>query len=199
MTKLFLSLLVTFALTLTAYAGTPGDGTILKVKTDQSTISWTGKKVTGKHHGIVNIKEGSLSLNDKGVLTGGNFIIDMPTITVLDLEGNGKANLEKHLKSDDFFGVETFPTASLNVKNAKATGNNTYDVTADLTIKGITHEITFPASVSVEGKEATAKAEIKIDRSLFDVRYGSGKFFENLGDKTIYDEFELQVTLVAAR
>lgn len=195
MTKLFLSLLFVAATTLVATAGNPGDGIVLKVKTDKSSIAWTGKKVTGQHNGSVNIKDGNLVIED-GIITGGAFTIDMNSITVLDLQDKGKANLEGHLKSDDFFGVEAYPVATLKIKDSKSKGKGAYDFTADLTIKGITNTITFPAQVTFSGSEVMANADIKVDRSLYNVRYGSGKFFENLGDKTIYDEFELKVKLV---
>lgn len=197
MMKTFFTMVIAAFFAITAQAGNPVDGTF-KVKADQSVITWKAEKVTGKHHGKISIKEGSLQF-EKDVFKGGSFIIDMPSIVVEDLQGQGKSNLEGHLKSDDFFGVETFPTATLVVKNAVAKGNGNYDVTGDLTIKGKTHPITFPATITHDGKTATAKAEIKIDRSLYDVKYGSGKFFDNLGDKTIYDEFELSVSLVAAQ
>nr|MDQ3017685.1 YceI family protein [Bacteroidota bacterium] len=116
-----------------------------------------------------------------------------------DLQGEGKGKLEGHLKSPDFFSIESHPTAIFVVKKAVAKGKGVYDVTGDLTIKGITNTVTFPTTVNVSGKEVTAKANIKIDRSQYDVRYGSGKFFENLGDKTIYDDFDLAVTLVAVQ
>ena len=106
-------------------------------------------------------------------------------------EGEYKGKLEGHLKSDDFFGVETHPTAKLVFTDVKASGKNSYEVTGDLTIKGITKPVTF--DVSVYGSKATAT--MKVDRSLYDVKYGSGAFFDNLGDKTIYDEFDLVVDL----
>ena len=196
MSKLFFSALLTIVFAAAAIAGNPTSGPIFKVKTDKSTIAWVGKKVTGKHNGTVSIKEGSLTLND-GVLTGGSFNIDMSSITVLDLQGEGKSKLENHLKSDDFFGVEKHPTATLYIRNATSKGNGLYDVTADLSIKGVTKEVNFPVQLAFEGTLVKATADFKIDRSQFDVRYGSGKFFENLGDKTIFDDFELSVSLVA--
>ena len=195
MNKLFYSLLfVAFAIA--AHAGNPGEGVTLKVKTAESTIGWTGKKVTGKHHGTIDIKEGAINLSD-GVLTGGSFVIDMTSITVSDLTGNSKGKLEGHLKSDDFFGVEIFPTATLVVTEAIAKGDHQYDIKANLTIKGITNPVQFAAIVKPEGGKIKATANIIVDRTLYNVRYGSGKFFEDLGDSTISDEFELNVNLVA--
>lgn len=197
MSRLFFSMLFLTVFAFAAQAGNPGDETVVKVKANQSTVLWTARKVTGQHNGSINIKDGSLTLK-KGKLTGGTFTIDMPSISVLDLQDKGKASLEGHLKSDDFFGVDAHPTATLVVKDVKSKGDGLYDVTGDFTIKGFTNTITFPAQVTVNGKEVTATANLKIDRSQYNVKYGSGKFFENLGDKTINDEFDLNVKLVAA-
>jgi len=194
MSKLIFSLLFTASF-VAAHAGNPDQGNTVKVNTTASTIVWTAKKVTGKHNGTVTIKEGHLDIND-GVLTGGSFVIDMTSITVTDLQGGGKAKLEGHLKSDDFFSVETFPTATLVITEAQAKGDGNYDIKADLTIKGITNPIQFSAVVKPEGNLIKATADIKVDRTLYDVRYGSGKFFSNLGDNMINDEFELAVSLV---
>jgi polyisoprenoid-binding protein YceI len=160
-----------------------------KIKIENSTVIWNAKKVTGQHEGTISLKEGTL-LFEGDKLTGGHFVVDMSTITVTDLEGGSKGKLEGHLKSDDFFGVEKHPTATLNITNVKHNGN-TYAVTADLTIKSITNSITFDMIV----KDNTAAAALKIDRSKFDVRYGSPSFFNDLQDKAIYDEFDLNVNL----
>jgi polyisoprenoid-binding protein YceI len=182
-------------LTLTAQAGNPDTEGIVKVNTTTSKIEWTAKKVTGKHNGSVNIKSGSLKIND-GVLTGGSFTIDMESIKVLDLQGESAGKLERHLKSDDFFSVATHTTAKLEIIQVAPKGNGAYAVSANLTIKGITHPVNFTTTVTPLGKKYQAKANIVVDRSLYDVKYGSGKFFDNLGDKTIYDEFDLVVSLV---
>ena len=195
MTKFFFSILFTISALIT-HAGNPGEGTPIKVKTGESIVAWTAKKVTGKHNGSIAIKEGQLNIID-GILTGGSFVIDMTSITVLDLQGGSKAKLENHLKSSDFFNVDTFSTATLVVTDAKVTGIGQYDIKADLTIKGITHPIEFTAVVKPEGQSYIATAEIKVDRTLYDVRYGSKKFFPGIGDSMIFDEFDLSVTLVA--
>lgn len=166
------------------------------IDTQKSEVSWKGEKVTGEHIGTINLQEGTLMLED-GTLVGGSFTIDMNTITTTDLEGEDKGKLEGHLKSDDFFGVQSYPTAKLNITNVEAKGNNKYEITGDLTIKETTQEVTFPATVTTQENQVTADASITINRSKYDVRYGSGSFFDDLGDKTIYDEFHLQVSLVA--
>ena len=156
------------------------------IKIESSSVTWKGYKVTGSHKGSIALKEGQLTFKDEK-LVGGEFVIDMSTIENTDMEGDYKAKLEGHLKSDDFFGVEKFPTASLVFKKVKSTGKNSYEVTADLTIKDNTNPVTF--DISIYGNKATAN--IKIDRTKFDVRYGSTSFFDNLQDKAIYDEFDL--------
>jgi polyisoprenoid-binding protein YceI len=162
----------------------------------KSTVNWKGEKVTGEHVGFINIKSGDLEIKD-GQLVGGEFVIDMASIESTDLTGEYKGKLEGHLKSDDFFGVATYPIASLNITKVKATNKNgSYEVTADLTIKDITKSITFTTTlVNTEGL-IYANSNIIIDRSEYDVKYGSGSFFDDLGDKTIYDDFTLTVNLV---
>jgi len=160
------------------------------VKTDESTVMWKAYKVTGSHTGTVQLTEGNLSF-DENILVGGNFAVDMTSLISTDLEGEYKGKLEGHLKSDDFFGVETHPSSTLVFTEVKPTGKNSYEVTGDLTIKGITKPVTF--DLSVYGNKATAS--VKVDRAEYNVRYGSGSFFDNLGDKTIYDEFDLVVDL----
>jgi len=162
-----------------------------KVDASKSTINWVGKKVTGSHEGTIALKEGALIFKGKK-LVGGNFTVDMTTINTTDLDGKGKANLDGHLKSDDFFGVEKFPTATLVFKSIGEKGNNIYSVTADLTIKGKTESIKF--DITVAGNTATTT--LKVDRTKYDIKYGSGSFFSDLGDKTIYDDFDLTVKLV---
>jgi len=160
------------------------------IKTEQSKLTWKGYKVTGSHEGLINIKSGELVFEgDK--LTGGTFIVDMTTLVSTDLSGDYKGKLEGHLKSDDFFGVEKFPEAKLEFSKVEATGKNSYKVTGNLTIKGKTNPVTF--DFSVYGNKANAT--LKVDRSKYDVKYGSGSFFSNLGDKTIYDEFDLVADL----
>jgi polyisoprenoid-binding protein YceI len=160
------------------------------VKADASKVVWKGYKVTGSHEGTINIQSGVLIMeNDK--LTGGEFVIDMSSILVTDLEGEYKGKLEGHLKSDDFFGVESHPTATLVFTEVTASGKNAYNVTGDLTIKGKTNPVSF--AISIYGQKATAN--LKIDRSKYDVRYGSTSFFDGLKDKAIYDEFDLVADL----
>ncbi len=185
-----ISIFVLSLITGIAAANNPGEITKKTIKKDASQVTWKAYKVTGSHMGNVQLQEGALEF-DGDQLVGGNFVVDMTSIIATDLEGDSKAKLEGHLKSDDFFGVEKHPKANLVFTNVEATGKNSYQVTGDLTIKGITKPITF--DMSVYGSKATAN--LKVDRAAYNVRYGSGSFFDNLGDKTIYDEFDLVVDL----
>ncbi|WP_343487814.1 YceI family protein [Allomuricauda sp. d1] len=189
MKKTLLSLALTTVFAATAMDN-PIDGEKKEVNTEKSTVTWKGYKVTGSHHGTIALKSGALEF-DGEKLIGGEFVVDMSTLTNNDLEGDYKGKLEGHLKSDDFFGVQSHPTSKLVFTDVNADGKNSYKVTGDLTIKGITKPVTF--DVSVYGSKATAT--LTVDRSKYDVRYGSGSFFDNLGDKTIYDDFELVADL----
>jgi len=162
-----------------------------KVNVATSKISWVGKKVTGQHGGTVNLKDGALVFKGKK-LAGGTFTVDMNSLVATDLKaGEGKEKLEGHLKSADFFGTDQFATSKLVFKTIASKGKNVYTVTADLTIKDKTNPVTF--DITVNGN--TASASLKVDRTKYDIKYGSGSFFDNLGDKTIYDDFELNVAL----
>lgn len=192
--KLFASFAIV-ALLMAAFTS-PEKITAYNVDAEQSSVQWTGRKVTGEHTGKIKIKEGSLDMEGKK-LVGGNFVIDMNTIENEDLSGEYKGKLEGHLKSDDFFGVATYPTARLVITDVKAKKGDNYEITGDLTIKDITHEVSFPATVKASGEQVVADAKIVVDRAKYNVRYGSDSFFDNLGDKVIYDDFDLEVSLVA--
>ena len=169
-----------------------------KVSTDDSKVEWVGKKVTGQHNGAIALKGGRLEMEGEQ-LVGGLFTIDMTSIEVLDLTDDSKGKLEGHLKSGDFFGVEKFPTATFVITKAVPQGTGAYKIVGNITIKGKTEEIQFPATVEEKDGNIIAAATLSIDRSKFDVRYGSGSFFDNLGDKTIYDNFDLTISLVASK
>lgn len=157
----------------------------------KSQLKWTGKKVSGEHWGYINLKSGSISLKD-GKIASGKFVIDMPTMSVKDMEpGEWHDKLLGHLKSDDFFSTNKNKEAVLVITGGEAFINGEAKVTGKLTIKGITHPIAFTAKKSGSGYTAV----VTVDRTLYDIKYGSGKFFEGLGDKMIYDDFTLEVTL----
>jgi polyisoprenoid-binding protein YceI len=161
-----------------------------KIDAATSTIEWLGKKVTGQHNGTVNFKDGAIVFKGKK-LTGGTFTVDMTSLTATDLQGEWQGKLNGHLKADDFFGTDKFPTATLVFKKIATKSANFYTVTADLTIKGITKPVTF--DLTVNGNSATTA--FKVDRTKYDIKYNSKSFFESIGDKAIYDEFELTVAL----
>lgn len=183
-------IVIVLVVSLLTFSFTTSYGKRLERTIKKSKVVWKGYKVTGSHQGTIDLQQGSLIFeNDK--LMGGTFIIDMTTITNTDQEGEYKQKLEGHLKSDDFFGTEKFPTATLALKKVKSTGKNSYIVTGDLTIKEITKTIDFDFSLY----ENKANATLKVNRAEYDVRYGSNSFFDNLKDKAIYDEFDLVVDL----
>lgn len=161
-----------------------------KIDASKSTVEWVGKKVTGQHNGTVNFKDGALVFKGKK-LKGGTFTVDMTSLTATDLTGEYLGKLNGHLKSEDFFGTEKFPTATLVFKKIGTKSANVYTVTADLTIKGITKPVTF--DITVNGNTATTA--FNVDRTKYDIKYGSKSFFESIGDKAISDEFELKVAL----
>ena len=158
----------------------------------KSTVKWVGKKVTGSHEGNISIKEGHIHFDDNA-FTGGNIVIDMSTIECTDLDGDSKQNIENHLSSDDFFGVKKYPTATLEVISAEKVkySKNKYRVKGILEIKNIKNDVEFEVVID----NSLAKVELVIDRTKYDIKYGSGSFFDNLGDKMIYDDFNLSVSL----
>jgi polyisoprenoid-binding protein YceI len=162
------------------------------VNSDESEVKWTGSKITGSSHmGTVKISEGGIQVAG-GKVSGGKFTIDMTSINVTDLDGSMKQKLEGHLKNEDFFNVEKFKTARLEI-----TGVDGDNINANLTIKDKTHPVTFPAKVVMNADGSmTATAKIEVDRAKYDVRYGSDSFFDNLGDKTINDIIEFEVKIV---
>ncbi|NUM50765.1 MAG: YceI family protein [Flavobacteriales bacterium] len=170
-----------------------------KADTKTSKMEWVGKKVTGQHNGEINVKNGELTLK-KGNIVKGNFTIDMQSIVTLDLQGEWKEKLEGHLKSADFFDVEKHNTASFTITGSEAKADekgNTHVIKGNLTIKGITKPLSFPAKVTVKDSKLVAIADIIINRTDYDIKYGSGKFFEGLGDKMIYDDFEIKLNFGA--
>jgi polyisoprenoid-binding protein YceI len=161
-----------------------------KIDVEKSKINWVGKKVTGEHSGTVNFQEGTLMFKDKKV-AGGNFTVDMTSLTATDLSGEWRDKLDGHLKADDFFGTDKFKTSTLKFTKIANKGNGVYTVTADLTIKGITNPVTFDLTV----KGNTATSSFKVDRTKYGIKYNSKSFFESIGDKAIYDDFDLTINL----
>jgi polyisoprenoid-binding protein YceI len=166
-----------------------------KVDASKSSITWVGKKLTGSHNGTIDLQSGALSFNGKK-LAGGNFVIDMTTIK----DADKSANLEKHLKADDFFGTDKFASSTFTIKKVAGNGN-TVNVTGDLTIKGITNSITFPATLvwNADGSVTASADKVSVDRTKYGIKYKSKSIFPDVGDKMINDEFELAIKLVAKK
>jgi len=166
---------------------------------NNSTVIWTGSKPTGSHTGNVSIKSGYLTF-DHGRLVGGNFTIDMTSITCTDIEKESKNKyFVEHLKDEDFFDVTEFPEANLNIKKVKRLNAQEYEMSGEMTIKGITNDLTFTSEVKLTGNSYVAIAKIIIDRTKYGVEYKSANVFKNLGDKFIYDEIEFDIFLVSEK
>lgn len=193
MKKLLLALMV-FAAANT-YAAKPSKNVSFKVDASKSKVEWLAKKVTGQHNGTVVLTNGNLLVSGEKI-TGGSFTIDMRSIACLDLTGEWNDKLVGHLKSDDFFSVENNPTSKFDITKVIEKEGNTV-IEGNLTIKGITKPISFPASISKKGDVLVAIATIKIDRTKYDIKYGSKSFIEGIGDKAIDDDFEMKVNIIA--
>ncbi len=199
MKQFSLAILGVFLFALGAAAGNSENGkTVYNVDVKQSNVKWVGKKVGGEHSGTLSLSSGEV-VAESGKVSNANITLDMNSIACTDLtdpEWNQK--LVGHLKSDDFFSVEQFPKATfVTTSFKKASGSDAYTVTGKLTIKGITNEISFPATVTVSNGQLTAKGTATVDRAKYNIKYSSGSFFENLGDKMIYDDMEIEFNLVA--
>ena len=170
-------------------------GDTLMLDTQASSLGWWASKVTGAHSGSVAIA-GGYTVIQNGKLTGGEVVVQMNTLTNEDIESaEWNAKLVNHLKNADFFNVEQFPTAVLTLTQVTPIEPGQYQATGDLTIKGITHSVTFPLTVEQQSGIWHGTGETTLDRTLWDIRYHSGKFFQDLGDKVIYDDFKLNFNL----
>ncbi|MBX7050888.1 MAG: YceI family protein [Flavobacteriales bacterium] len=163
-----------------------------------SHITWYGEKVTGKRHsGLINVAEGTLTMTNG--LPSGSITLDMNTLVVTDQTGEGKTKLENHLKSADFFDIAKFNNAKFVIKSATAKNPMQFEIKGDLTIKGITKEATANLVIAPNGQDANLGGGMVFDRSQFDVRYGSDKFFDNLGNDMIKNEITLVFDFKAKR
>jgi polyisoprenoid-binding protein YceI len=161
------------------------------INPDQSIIVWTGREVTtSKHFGNIYFASGQFEVKS-GLISSGEFVVDMTTIDNQDLPEDRRGRLEAHLKSDDFFSVESHPTALLSILSSESVADGKWMVSGELTIKTFTHPVEFEMSNSNDGW----KANLVFDRSKYEVKFRSGSFFENLGDKLIYDDIELAINL----
>ncbi len=175
------------------------------VDATSSMVEWVGSKPAGKHNGTIAVTEGEIQLKG-GAIVGGKFGIDMNTITVLDLtEADGKLDLEGHLKGltkeseDHFFNVTKYPNATFEITSVTTEGAVS-TVSGNLTMKEVTKNVTFPATITVEENQVTIKSEsFRIDRTQWGVNYASKSIFDDLKDKFVDDEIELKVTAVAKK
>ncbi len=200
MTVMNLSLSLALLVSFSALAATDSLKPVsVKIDTAQSSVEWEGRKVVGPHNGTLKLKDSTVEFKGDQ-LVGGKIEIDMKSIQNEDVK-DPKYNkqLVDHLKGDDFFSVDKFPVATLAIKETKPGKNGMHDVTGDLTIKGITHPVTFPAKFEKTGSLAKAEGELVIDRTKWNVKYNSGKFFDvkALGDKVINDEFKVRFKVAA--
>lgn len=183
----------------TVFAGnTNGEKSAFDIDTKASKVYWTGKKVTGEHTGYLEVANGKVWVENSNVV-GAEVNMDLKTIVCTDLkEEEWNKKLVGHLKSDDFFSVEKFPTAKFEITSmTKGSKAGEYNVKGKLTMKGATHEIAFPAKAAITSGVVSATGTATIDRTKWNIQYGSGKFFESLGDKMIYDEFEITFDIKA--
>jgi len=171
--------------------------TNFKIVSANSQIDWTGRKVTGAHNGTIEIKEGLLTLND-GKIKEGVIVINTASIKILDVTDPAtNAQFAGHLASDDFFSIEKFPTATLDILSAKEISNETYHLEGNLTIKDITHIVGFDAKIENDNNQIRLSGKLVIDRTKYDIRFRSGNFFTDLGDTLIYNDFDLDFNITA--
>lgn len=165
-----------------------------KVDVDNSSLNWKGYKPTGSHTGIITLASGNIVVKNNK-LTGGSFVANMSTIK----DADGRAKLEGHLKSEDFFEIAVFPTSKFEITGI-ANKADKIQITGNMTIKGITKQISFPATLSVNKDMVTLVSEtFQINRADFNVKYKSKTFFNDLKDKFVNDEFDFQVNIIAKK
>jgi polyisoprenoid-binding protein YceI len=186
------------AFSVMAANGSKGEKMAYEVDTNASKVYWTGKKVTGSSHtGYLSIENGQVMVeNDK--VSGAMVNMDLNSIVCTDIEKEStNKKFVGHLKSDDFFSVEKYPNAVFEITSIKPSGSGKYQVEGNLTMKGATHSVSFPAEVKVMDGKVSAKGSASIDRTKWGIKYGSGSFFKGLGDNMINDDFEIKFDLQA--
>lgn len=169
-----------------------------EISLKNSSAEWIGEKITGSHNGTINLSK-AFFIFDNNTLVGGQFEMDMNSIKCTDIENREyAAKLESHLKDKDFFATEEYPISHFTITEVIFDGTS-YMITGNITIRGISQEITFPAQFHSDENLFLADATLKIDRTKHDIKYGSGSFFDGLGDRMIYDEFTLKIHLEASK
>ena len=173
-----------------------------KLQPQLSTLGWEGKAVTHGHSGTMQFSEGELLVKGNAVV-GGNVTVNMKTMVATDIkDAESQGKFIGHMSGDDFFGSEKFPTSTFKIVSvtpikgaAKEADNAT--IAGDMTIKGVTQRISFPAKVGVKDGVAAASGKVTIDRTKYGLKYGSKTFFDSIGDKAINDDFTLDFNVVA--
>lgn len=201
MKQLFVLTIASVLFVGTVRSSEPANGTIYSIDTEMSKVIWLGKKVTGEHTGTISFYNGEVIFEENRPVNA-NVKMDMNSITCTDLTNEQwNQKLVGHLKSDDFFSVDKHPESVFKARSFQPQQNdengNNYLISGVLTIKGISHEISFPAKVDASSTGLVAMGTAKIDRTKYDIKYRSGSFFQDLGDNLIYDEFEIKFELVA--
>ncbi len=173
-----------------------GNEKYYKIDNKQSVVEWKGANSFGAHKGYISISKGELRIKN-GELMGGTVEVDMNTIE----DENHKANsgLIKHLKNPDFFEVEKFPFATIEITKVASLNDGNKSITGKLTIKEITQEVTFPAKIEIKDGMVTTDGKLVIDRTKWNVSYQSAKFYQLLADKTISDSIEFHMKIVAKK
>jgi polyisoprenoid-binding protein YceI len=198
------SLILALFFSINSFSNTEKKSLIIDLSNSKNLLKWEGAKalINSKHYGTLKLSKANLITNEKGELTGGEFTVDMKSLNVEDLKDPSQnAKLKGHLFSDDFFSIDKYPEAKLKItkiapsKDKKAT----HTITGDLTIKNKTHSIEFPAKIKKDKKGITTiQALIPVDRTKWDIRYNSGKFFTDLAaNSVIKDEFTVELNLSA--
>ena len=169
------------------------------IDTEKSNVIWIGRKVSGEHHGVINIKGGYVDIEKKSIV-GGEIVIDMKSIEVVDMSDKYNRKLEKHLKNSDFFDVDLFPESTFKIKkNHELITDENILFEGDLTIKDTTIISSIPSKILLEDNIVKAIGIVDIDRTLYGITYGSGTFFEDLTDRAIDDNFTLKFKIFADR
>jgi polyisoprenoid-binding protein YceI len=181
------------------FADVPAENTtVFKVDAEKSKVYWTGKKIGGEHTGTINLRNSTVNVDGTNVLSA-TINMDMNSIVCTDVTNEGmNKRLVDHLKSDDFFSVDKHAQSVFEATGFKSTGAGNYDVVGKMTIKGITHEISFPVKVDIKNGQLTANGTATLDRTKWEIRFRSGRFFPDLGNNLIHDEFEIKFDLVAS-
>jgi polyisoprenoid-binding protein YceI len=185
--------LVAFLFSLPLFAAT----TSYRLDPTASKVEWLAKKLAGQHNGTLVFKEGQLDF-DGDSLKGGFFVVDMQSIKVLDVtDPESNKDLTEHLKSDDFFSATKNNTSQFTIRKVEKQADGTYHLTGPMEIKGIRNDISVPMKVEKTGADVSAKGKVTLDRTKWDIKYRSGKFFPEIGDKMIYDNFDIDFDVKA--